>query len=166
MSRTRALWLVPALLALHNVEEAAFFPRYLPLVLSRVPETWRPVVGPITLGQVWVALGVVTLMPFAIAWWATRRPENKAAIWLLLLIQATVLLNVAWHVAAAALLFGGYAPGLATAVAVNLPFSIYLLRRTSREAWVGKGARWALLPAALLLHGPLLSALLLLTERV
>jgi len=110
-------------------------------------------------------LGIVTLVPFAIAWWATRA-QSGVAVWLLLLIQATVLLNVAWHVAAAALLFDGYAPGLVTAVVVNLPFSIYLLGRASREAWVGAPARWALAPAALLMHGPLLSSLLLLTERV
>jgi hypothetical protein len=37
--------------------------------------------------------------------------------------------------------FGGYAPGLVTAVLINLPFSLYLLR-----------AMWALLPGALLMH--------------
>jgi hypothetical protein len=123
------------------------------------------VAGPITLGQVWLALAVVTLVPFALAAWASRG-RNPVALWLLLLVQATVLLNVLWHVGAAALFFDGYAPGLVTAVGINLPFSIYLLRRAAREEWVGAGARWALLPGALALHGPALSGILLLTERL
>jgi ABC-type proline/glycine betaine transport system permease subunit len=165
LKQARVLWLVPLLLALHNAEEAAFFPEYLPLVLAKLPATWQATAGPITLGQVWGALGVVTLIPLGIAAWAVWR-ESTVALWLLLLVQATVLLNVFWHVSAAALFFNGYAPGLVTAVALNLPFSIYLLRRAAREEWVGSRARWALLPGALVLHGPALSAVLLLTERL
>lgn len=165
MKRGLVIWLVPLLLALHNAEEALFFPRYLPLVLARLPSTWQAVAGPITLGQVWLALALVTLIPLGLAAWAARG-QSPLALWLLLLIQATILLNVFWHVAAAALFFDGYAPGLVTALAVNLPFSIYLLRRAAREEWVSVRARWALLPGALALHGPALSGILLLTERL
>lgn len=130
---------------MHNTEEAITFPRYLPLVLARLPETWRSLAGPITLGQVWAALAVVTLIPFALAAWATLRPEQAAPVWLLLLVQATLLLNVIWHVSAAIVLFDGYAPGLATAVLLNLPFSIYLIRRAARE--LGKSASTVGAPA-------------------
>lgn len=165
MSGRRVLWLVPLLLALHNAEEALFFPRYLPFVLGRMPAAWRAVAGPVTSGQVWLALAIVTLVALALAAWAELRPDSRIAVWLLLLLQATVLLNVAWHTAAAVVLFRGYAPGLVTALLVNLPFSIYLLRRASRQRWLGRAALWALAPAALLVHGPVLSALLLATER-
>ena len=150
---------------MHNTEEALTFPRYLPLVLERLPETWRSLVGPITLGQVWAALAVVTLIPFALAAWAALRPEQAAPVWLLLLVQATLLLNVVWHVGAALVWFAGYAPGLVTAVGLNLPFSIYLIRRAARENWVSQRAQWALLPSAVAMHGPVLSGLLSLTER-
>jgi Protein of unknown function with HXXEE motif len=165
-SRSHVLWLVPIFVAVHNLEEAITFPRYLPLVLQRLPEAWRAIAGPITLGQVWAALAVVTLIPFALAIWAALRPELAAPVWLLLLIQATLLLNVVWHVGAATVLFDGYAPGLTTAVLLNLPFSIYLIRRAAKENWVSPRARWALLPGALLVHGPVISGLLLLTERL
>ncbi|MGH2822960.1 MAG: HXXEE domain-containing protein [Thermoleophilaceae bacterium] len=165
MSRRTVLWLVPVFLALHNAEEALLFPRYLPLAIGRLPEGLRAFAGAITLGQVWAALAVVTAVPFALAAWATARPDHRIAVWLLLVVQATVLLNVLWHLAAAIVVFQGYAPGVLTALAVNLPFSLYLLRRARAEQWLSQRARWALLPAALLLHGPLLSALLLLTER-
>jgi hypothetical protein len=153
-------------MAVHNAEEAITFPRYLPLVLERLPEAWRSIAGPITLGQVWAALAIVTLIPCALAAWAALRPEQAAPVWLLLLIQATLLLNVVWHVVAAIVLFDGYAPGLATALLLNLPFSVYLIRRAAREHWVSRRARWALLPSALAVHGPILSALLLLMERL
>jgi Protein of unknown function with HXXEE motif len=162
--RPRVLWLVPILLAIHNAEEALLFPRYLPLVLRRLPEGWRALAGAATLGQVGVALALVTLIPLLLAIWAFRRPDSDFPVWLLLLVQATVLLNVLWHVATAALVFNGYAPGLLTAILINLPFSVYLLRRAARERWVSRGAMWGLLPGALAMHGPLLSALLMLTE--
>ena len=82
------MWLIPLLMALHNAEEALFFPRYLPLILARLPEGWRSVIGPISLAQLWTVLVLVTLIPFALAIWATLRPEDTAPVWLLLLIQA------------------------------------------------------------------------------
>jgi hypothetical protein len=165
MRSRSVLWLVPLLLAVHNAEEALFFPRYLPFVLYRLPATWQALIAPLTTGQVGAALAVVTAVAFIVAWWSYRRPESALALWLVLLIQAAVLLNVLWHVAAAVVLFGGYAPGVVTAVLINLPFSVFLLGRASRERWLGPRALWGLVPAAIVLHGPLLAALLVFTER-
>ena len=166
MAPRQVLWLVPTLLAVHNAEEALFFPRYLPFVLARLPPGWQAVAAPLTTGQVGSALAVVTGVAFAVAWWAHRRPDSRTALWLLLLIQSAVLLNAVWHLAIAVVLFGGYAPGLVTALVLNLPFSIYLLRQAFKEHWLSRPAGWALVPGAILLHGPLLAALLLLTERL
>jgi hypothetical protein len=166
MRHQPVLWLVPLLLTIHNAEEALFFPRYLPFVLSRLPAGWQALAAPLTTGQVWSALAVVTASAFAVAWWADLRPDSALALWLLLLIQATVLLNAVWHTAAAVVLFRGYAPGLVTALLLNLPFSIYLLRRASAEGWLSRQALWALLPGAIVLHGPLLAGLLVATERL
>jgi hypothetical protein len=165
MNDRRVLWLVPLFLLLHNAEEAVFFPRYLPFVLARLPSAWRAVAGPLTSGQVWLALAIVTLAGLGLTVWVQRHPVSRTALWLLLLLQTTVLLNVLWHLAAAVVLFRGYAPGLVTALLLNLPFSIYLLRRAVRERWLGRGPLLAHAPAALVMHGPMLSALLLATER-
>lgn len=166
MRRQPVLWLVPIFLAIHNAEEALFFPRYLPFVLSRLPRGWQALAAPLTTGQVWLALALVTASAFVAAWWADRRPASVVAIWLVLLIQATVLLNALWHAAVAIVLFSGYAPGLVTALLLNLPFSLYLLRRAATERWLGRRGLWALLPGAILLHGPLLAAFLVATERL
>ena len=165
MRSRSVLWLVPILLAVHNAEEALFFPRYLPFVLYRLPVAWQALIAPLTTGQVGAALAVVTAVAFIVAWWADQRPASRLALWLVLLIQATVLLNVVWHLAAAVVLFGGYAPGVVTALLVNLPFSVYLFARARHEHWLSSRALWALVPAAVVLHGPLLAALLVFTER-
>ena len=166
MAPRRVLWLVPLLLAVHNAEEAFFFPRYLPFALSRLPRGWQALAAPLTTGQVWVALAIVTVLGVLVAGWVDRQPANGAARWLLLLIVATMLINALWHMAIAFVLFDGYAPGLVTALAFNLPFSIYLLQRAALERWVSRRAFWALAPGALVLHGPLLAALVLATERL
>lgn len=137
-SRSRVLWLVPILMAAHNAEEALFFPRYLPLVLARLPEGWRSVVAPISLAQMWTVLVLVTLIPFVLAIWATLRPQDTAPVWLLLLIQGALLLNVFWHVSIAIFVFHGYAPGLVTAVLFNLPGSVYVFRQALRERWLSR----------------------------
>lgn len=68
-------------------------------------------------------------------------------------MQAVVALNVLWHVGAA-VAFGGYVPGVVTAVLVNAPFSVYFFRRAAREGWLRPAALWATIPAAVAVHGP------------
>jgi hypothetical protein len=152
------LWLIPILVAVHNVEEALSFPVYLPRVRALAPD-WVP---PVTYSQMLLALGVVTLIPLALTAWAMARPDSRAALWAALLFQAIILVNVVSHLAVATFLLHGYAPGVITAVVLNLPFSIYLFRRVARERWLSRRALLALGPAALLVHGPVLAGLILL----
>ena len=119
---------VPVLLTLHNAEEALFFPRMLPRVAAHLPAS---ITLP-TAEQMQVALAVATVVPWLV--WLLGR-ATRVGMRILLLLQCVVLVNVAWYVAAAVML-GGYTPGLATALAFNLPFSIYLLRRAIVERWV------------------------------
>jgi hypothetical protein len=164
-TRRRLLWIIPALVAVHNVEEGLTFGRYLPSVRVRLPALVRPFAAAASEPQLLFALAAATLVPLAVAIWAHLRPTSRVALWSALLVQAVLLLNVAWHLAAA-LLLRGYAPGLITAVALNLPFSVYLLRRATREQWLSRRFLVALLPAAIVVHGPLLLALLLLSRAV
>jgi hypothetical protein len=53
-----------------------------------------------------------------------------------------------------------YAPGVVTALLINLPFSIYLFRRALREAWIDKRDVAVLFLVGLALHGPGLIGLL------
>ncbi|HEX8275070.1 MAG TPA: HXXEE domain-containing protein [Longimicrobiaceae bacterium] len=146
------------LLLLHNAEEALFVRGVLPQVASRLPPALRGVVPAVTYPQFIVALLVVTIVPFAVAFAGDLRRPGSATVFLLF-VQSVLLVNVASHLASAAFL-RGYAPGLATALAVNLPFSVLLLRRAHRERWVRGRTLAALLPAALLFHGPGLLAVI------
>ena len=113
---------MPTFLALHNLEEALTFPRYLPAARG------------ISYSTLLVALLIATAVPFVVTIWA-QTSSSVAALWCVLLIQAIVAVNVVWHVAVATTVLHGYVPGLVTAVLINLPFSVYLLRRAVRERW-------------------------------
>lgn len=154
MTRRWAIWLLPLVLALHNLEEGVFFPRYVPRVLGLLPAGVREWIGPVGRREMGLALVLATMIPLGFSLWAAARPGSRTALWLVLAMWATLLLNVAWHVAAALLFFGGYAPGLATAVALNLPLSVLVLRRAATEQWLSRRARWALVPAAVVFHLP------------
>ena len=147
MTRRLATWLLPAVLALHNLEEGLLFPRYLPRVLRRLPTGIRDWIGPVSPGEMWLALALATGIPLAFSVWAAVRPASRPALWLVLALWATLLLNAVWHVVAAVALLGGYAPGLVTAVALNLPVSVLVLRRASAEQWFSRQALRALVPA-------------------
>jgi hypothetical protein len=155
---------VPAFLALHNLEEALTLRAARPTLALRVPAVARPLFATLTPATYMWALVVLTLLALGIATWASRRP-GPAATWALTAIQATVALNVLSHLGAVVML-RGYAPGVVSAVLVNAPFSAYFFRRAVAERWLTRGALWATVPAAFLLHGPGVFALLALGDAL
>jgi hypothetical protein len=159
----RLLLAVPALLTLHNLEELLAMPRALPAIAARMPDVARAVLPAVTPPMFAAALAVATAVPWAFA--AMALAGRRAGVYGVLLIQATLLVNVASHLASAAFL-RGYAPGLATALFVNLPFSVHLLGRARREGWTERRG-WAMLfPLALVVHGPGFVGLLWLSGRL
>jgi Protein of unknown function with HXXEE motif len=151
------VWGVPAAVLLHNVEEALTFARYAPSVVALVPEAVRARMPDID--YAYIALVVATAIPIALAAVARRQTPGRWAMYGLLLVAAVVLVNVVWHVAAA-LALGGYAPGVVTAVAINLPVMTIALRRARREGWLSRGAVAMYLGIGVLLHGTGLLAVL------
>jgi hypothetical protein len=154
MKRARVVWTVPLLLAIHNAEEAVTFPRYLAQVRGHEPLLMRGFGGSADQQTLYAALLIVTMVPILVSVWSWISPQSRKAFWFVLLIQATLFLNVFAHLASAIAIFRGYGPGLLTAVAVNLPFSIYLFRRGRKENWLSRGETLWLIPAALIMHGP------------
>jgi hypothetical protein len=127
--------LLPAAVALHNLEEALSFGCYLPVVAAELPVGLRPWAGADSLPRLYGALVVATLVPLAICLWSALAPGNLIARRLMLVTWVVLLANVAWHAGVALFVFHGYAPGLITAVAVNLPASLLVLRRAVVERW-------------------------------
>jgi hypothetical protein len=152
MTLRGATWLLPVAIAVHHLEEAVWLPRYVPSVMASLPVGLQDAVGPLSARDVRLALGLATAIPLGVSVWAASAPVSRAARWLLVAFWAALLLNVAWHVSAALFFLPGYAPGVVTAVAVNLPLSAIVLRQASHEDWVSPRGRRALLPAAIALH--------------
>jgi len=166
LSRRAVVWLIPTFLALHNAEEAFAFRSGWPRVRGVVPEPFAVIAArltPAVFAQVLIALSVLA---FSLAAFVAARPASRAALWLLLTLETTVAINVVAHLATAALVFRGYVPGLATAVLLNAPFAVYCIRRSWREQWLSRTALRAMVPAAFVLHGPVLLGGLWLAARL
>jgi len=154
----RLFWIAAFAFALHNAEEAFG-------ITSLYPEPLRTALEPVSASGVQRALVVVTVLPVALALSVSRGVPGHWSLWLLLLLQATLAINAVAHVVFA-FLAEGHAPGVVTAVLLNLPLAFYILRRAWKEGWVSASALWALLPAALFVHGPLLAGLPFITGAV
>jgi hypothetical protein len=147
---------------LHNAEEALTIPAMLP----RAQAIFASVLGPgATLPsarQYYIALMAITVAAFVLwrmaLWW-------DSLSYLLVVLQATMALNVVSHLGAAVAL-RGYAPGLVTAVLVEGVVSVVVYRRLKRAGWMSR-LQWMLTPLlALVLHGPVALGLLVLVMGV
>lgn len=162
MSRKALLWLVPILLTIHNLEEALLMPAFIERRNASVPGPMREILPPVTYRQFLTALIIITIIPYLIALlWLGRR----WALYALLGLQVVMLINVLAHTLMA-LFLRGYAPGLATAILINLPFSLYLLRRAVKDRWISLRAAALMFPVGLLIHGPALAGLMLLSGEI
>ena len=151
------LALIGVTLVLHTAEEYLAFPSYLSSA-SRLSR-WLPPPGLLHNSQsMRVALVMATVLPLAVIVWAILRPR-KALLISVLLLESILLVNAGWHILAA-LVRDGYAPGVITAVLINLPFGVYVLRRAVKEQWIRARTAWQLIGVALVLHVVSLGSLL------
>lgn len=151
LSYTSVQWLAFACLALHNLEEALTMRSYLPrireLLGAHAPAGLASAIP--TPAQFYAALAGATLIPLILVIVATTGKPSKLKFYLVALVQAQVLLNVFVPHVPAAYALGGYAPGLITAVLVNLPFSVYFFRRSLNESRVTRRGLLVMLLVAL-----------------
>lgn len=129
-SSFRALqWLFPIAITIHNIEEAIWLPGFVVAHGSEV--LWR--VQP---GEFRFALIVLTVAACIITYLSWRNGRQTVWAYLLFGCVTATLLNVFVPHVPAALVFGGYAPGVVTAVTINLPVMTWLLILAVRERWV------------------------------
>jgi len=154
------------LFTLHNAEEALAFRTYLPRMGVLLPERFAGLATTLSYPAMLAALATVSVLAFLVALATEKWPHSPLTVWILLTLEMTIALNVIAHVLSAFLVFHGYGPGLATALLINAPFAIYCFRRARRERWVSTAALRAMVPAALILHGPILLGGLWLAGRL
>src|SRR5271166_6410980 len=149
LSRNTVLALIGVTLVLHTIEEYLTFPAFLSSE-NRLPP-WLPPPRLLPSSQsLHVALVMATVLPLAVIAWAISRPR-KALLVSVLFLECILLVNAGWHVFAA-WVRGGYAPGVITAVLINLPFGVYVLRKAVKEQWIPAQTAWLLVGIALALH--------------
>jgi hypothetical protein len=165
MDRRLVLWLVPIFTTIHNLEEALLMPVMLERRNSSVTGSLQELIPPITYRQFLIALAITTVIPYLIASCGDLRLKGGAAVYLLIIFQAMMLVNVLAH-GVMAVMMRSYAPGLATALILNLPFSIYFLKRADREQWVNKKALRLAFVIGGLLHTPGLTAVILMAGAI
>lgn len=164
-SRRTIAWLALVLVLLHNTEEAFAFRAYLPGIPALLPPALAKVAGALSHPRMLFALAVVSVVAVVVAIAVSLRPRSPGATWALLVLEAVMGVNAIAHVASAVFVFGGYAPGVVTAVLFNAPFAVWCFVVARRERWLGRAAMVATVPVALVLHGPVLGAGLWLAGR-
>ena len=151
------LALIGVTLVLHCAEEYLTFPTFFSSP-NAIPQ-WLHAHGLLyNANHMRVALVMAAVLPLGVLAWAILRPRHWLLV-ALLLVDAVLLVNAGWHVVAA-LVRGGYVPGVITAVVINLPFGVYVLRRAVRERWIRPRTAWRLIAIALVLHVAALGTLL------
>ena len=130
MTFRKLQWLFPIAVTLHNSEEAIWMPGWNAPLLADV------VGHPPGVAEIRVALVVFTLAAFAVTYLSARRGPGTVWAYLTFGYIIAMLANVFVPHVPAAIISRGYAPGVVTAVLINLPVMSILAIRMVREGWV------------------------------
>ncbi len=157
---SRRSWCLVLSLAwvLHDSEEWLLAPQMLQLMQSDAPDFVRNVYARITVPELQAVLLILTSVVLVVIATVALFASTATAAFGTTVLAALLGLNAVFHIA----LFidtGAYAPGLLTAVMVSLPIAIALLVQARRQRWTPTPAFLAVVPAAILVHGPVLDAL-------
>ena len=131
-------WLFPVVLTLHNTEEAIWLPDW-----AKRVSFWK---APVSSGVFRFAVAILTLLACAVTWLSER--SGRQSVWTCLAFGCMVvtLANALVPHLALTLARRSYMPGVATAVALNLPVLTLLVAMALREGFVtgGKAAAYSI----------------------
>lgn len=121
-----------AALVLHNLEEAMTYQATRTDVARLMPALWH-ILLPTTV-EFHIALTMVTLAGVGLLSWSAESDQSAPA-WMWIKVVATILLaNVLIPHLPLAIVLGGYAPGIISALFVNLPLCLWVLWRRGDNA--------------------------------
>lgn len=128
-------WLLIPVVVLHNAEEWIAEPRYgsiSPMLQHQLDELMAP--PPYrTLQIAWL---IATLVPVLVVLAAVSAGRSRARDWLVCWVTSIYLANAIFPHLIELAIGRSYAPGVITAVVVNIPFGILLLRRALQEQYL------------------------------
>lgn len=145
MSFRNLLWLFPIVVTLHNAEEAIWLPSW-----SKRAVLWHSAVTP---GTFRFAITVLTVLAFAVTWLSVLSGRQTVWTYLAFGYMAAALANVLIPHIALTVALRSYMPGVATAVALNLPVLSLLVVLAIREGYVSgwKATAYSVCVAGMLL---------------
>ena len=143
----------------HNAEEAIFAPAMLTFLQTRAPAFLRAFYAGVSVSQLRTGLLLLSLIGVGVGLLAARAAALAFWSYVMLVFGGIMGLNAVAHIVLA-LAAGQYMPGLATALALSLPFVGILFLRAWRERWVSAATLWTVPVVALVVHGPLLAVFL------
>ena len=147
------LWSIPGILTIHNIEEALTMPQWVVSNLALVQGS-LPFASQLHFerAQLYVSLGLATAVPLCVTLLCAGGNKKSPRLFILLLLQAVIFLNVFIPHILASIIFLRYNPGVVTAVCLNLPFSLYVFRRAVREEYLERRTLVSLFLLALVLY--------------
>lgn len=145
----------PAVFLVHDLEEILTMEQFWLANRDRIPipEFIKDRIA-VNTGQMEAAVAFVFAASCYTSYLATRSPKTKARVGLFNVMVSVRLLNGLFHLSQT-LAIRGYTPGVATALLVSLPYSVYILHRLRAEELVTTRDLYRSIGLGVLLHTPL-----------
>lgn len=143
---------------LHNSEEVLLAGQMLNFMQLDAPGFLREAYAGITVPEVQGALLILTALLLGVTAMVAVFASTAASAFCVMVLAALLGLNAVFHI----FLFlqtRVYAAGLVTALLVSLPVAARLFVEARRQRWMATPAIWAAVPAAVVVHGPVLDGL-------
>ncbi len=149
------LWLIPIFLSIHNCEEALTMPQWLTVHLPKL-QSAIPLFSYLHFSstQLYLSLLLVTIIPFALTFICLRGTFTNIKVFLLLTLQSIIFWNALVPHIIGLFVLRTYNPGAVTAVTLNVPFSLYLLKEIVAEKLINENIRRKILLAGLVIYLP------------
>ena len=128
-------WLLIPVVALHNAEEWITEPLY-GSINPTLQHQLAGLVAPPSFRVLQIGWLIVTLVPVVIVLSAVSAVRSRVRDWLVCWVTSMYLANAILPHLVEFAIDGSYAPGVVTAVLVNIPFGILLLRRALQEQYI------------------------------
>ena len=160
MSFASRSWLGVAVLALHNLEEAATAPAWLqrrgPYLLERlgvVPFAGEP-------ARLYAGLAVVTLIAAAWVGLASRASPRSLAVHSVVGLFSMLFVNAFVPHLVGSVWFREYTPGVVSAIGLVIPYGVWFFRRALVDGWVSRNSLAVTCAVGAVLYGPALQAVM------
>jgi len=121
-------WLFAGAITLHNLEEALWLPRW-----SQSAGHWHHPVG---VREFRFAVGVLTALAYIAACLSVVGGKESVGAYFIAGYALAMLMNVFFPHLLATLIMRRYAPGMATALLLNLPVTVLLLYQGVQQSYI------------------------------